>query len=72
MTVYEYDNPNTVEVKKIENAISPEEAAQIGALYIWEMFGESINGMAVEISYHSMSHFTKAFWLGHVAESKGD
>ena len=36
------------------NAISLDEAAQIGAEYIWEMFGESIDGMAVEMQYNNL------------------
>jgi len=40
--------------------MSMEEAAQIGALYIWDVFGESIDGMIVEMTY------TYARWDGMV------
>lgn len=54
------------------NAIFPEEAAELGALYIWDMFGESIDGMAVEMYYSAWPSHTKAYWHGTVAASKTD
>ena len=54
------------------NALSPEEAAERGALYIWEMFGESIDGKTVEMFYTALPSSTKAYWHGAVADSKAD
>ena len=54
------------------NAISAEEAAELGAQYIWDMFGESIDGKAVVMTYCVWPSHTKAYWLGEVAETKDD
>ena len=54
------------------NDLSAEEAAQIGALYIWDMFGESIDGKAVEMYYSAWDSHTRAYWHGYVADSFED
>ncbi|MDR1689062.1 MAG: hypothetical protein LBS21_10690 [Clostridiales bacterium] len=52
-----------------ENAMSPEEAAQIGALYILDMTGESIDGKTVEMSYIALPFYSKTYWRGSVLDS---
>jgi len=49
-----------------DHALSIDEAAQIGAKYIWEMFGESIDGMAVEMQYTIWPSSTRPYWVGVV------
>jgi hypothetical protein len=51
------------------NALSPEAAAEIGAQYIWDMFGKSIDGMMVEFIYSAMPSLTRTLWKGLVVES---
>jgi hypothetical protein len=50
------------------NALSPEAAAEIGAQYIWDMFGESIEGKSVQMTYSNPPAATRAFWIGVVFE----
>ena len=52
------------------NAISAEEAAELGAQYIWDMFGESIDGKTVVMTYCVWPSHTRAYWMGEVAETK--
>ena len=52
------------------NALSPDEAAQIGALYIWDMFGESIDGKAVQMHYSAWNSHTRPYWHGNVVDSE--
>jgi len=48
-------------------AISIDEAAQIGAEYIWEMFGIDIDGLAVELRYNNFQpHNTLSVFHGTV------
>jgi len=51
-------------------ALCPEDAAQIGAMYVWDMFGECLDGMYVDMWYQVWPSHTRAYWFGHVAESK--
>jgi hypothetical protein len=55
-----------------KNAMSPEEAAQIGARYIWDMTGESIDGKTVEMSYSALPFSAKTYWRGVVANPADD
>ena len=48
------------------SAMSMEEAAQIGAQYIWDVFGESIDGMYVEMLFSSVPSHSRALWIGIV------
>ncbi len=68
LTVYEAPDSN----KKSANAISMEEAAEIGAQYIMEIFGESIDGKTVEMFYMSYPYNTRAYWDCSVADSKSE
>jgi hypothetical protein len=54
------------------NVMSPEEAAQIGALYVWDMTGESIDGKTVKMLYSAPQFSSKAYWYGTVANSASD
>jgi hypothetical protein len=54
-------------------AMGYEKAAQIGAQYLWEMFGESIDGKAVRMLYMaSRPSFTRDYWYGQVYNTKAD
>jgi len=50
------------------NALTPEAAAEIGAQYIWHMFGESIDGQTVLMTYSCHPAMTRAYWIGSVSE----
>ncbi len=54
------------------SAMPYEEAAQIGARYIYEMFGESIDGKVVEMGYAAWPYSSRAYWHGTVADSLED
>ena len=47
-------------------ALSANDAAELGAQYIWEVFGKSIDGMAVEMFYSDWDNTTRAYWGGMV------
>ena len=53
------------------HAMSAEEAAELGAQYIWEMFGVCIDGKVVEMAYTAWSSMTR-YWQGTVANSIED
>ena len=48
-------------------ALSMEEAARIGAQYILDIFGESIDGMYVELEFSAWEHMTRPLWNGAVS-----
>jgi len=48
------------------NAMSREEAAEIGAQYIWEVFGESIDGKYVKMLTNIRPR-TREYWCGSVS-----
>lgn len=52
------------------NAISIDEAAQLGAKYIWDVFGTHIEGLYVEMTYIMMPGFTRPFWIGTVSDER--
>ena len=52
------------------NALSAEEAAELGAQYIWEMLGESIDGKVVEMSYSVWPSHTRTYWHGTVLNER--
>jgi hypothetical protein len=55
------------------DAMSYEKAAQVGAQYIWEMYGESIDGKAVRMLYMaSRPSSTRDYWNGYVFNTKAD
>lgn len=53
-----------------ENTLSAEEAAQIGAQYIYEIFGECIDGATVQMSFsgHLRHRGTLGVWTGTVGD----
>jgi len=53
-------------------ALSMEDAAQIGAQYIWDIFGERIDGMYVEMQFAGWDHMSRELWLGSVSNSNRD
>jgi len=69
VAVMEFENEPSVTAPSA-NALLLKDAAMIGAQYIWEMFGECIDGKFVAMWYvHEPSH-TRAYWRGLVAESE--
>lgn len=50
------------------DSLSPEEAAQIGAQYIWDMTGESIDGLTVKMIYSSWPSYSRSYWTGDVID----
>jgi len=59
------ENPNQY-FKIPAVAMSIEEAAQIGARYIWDVFGESIDGMYVEMTFGAWPSQSRTYWQGVV------
>jgi hypothetical protein len=56
-----------------KGAMGYEKAAQFGAQYIWEMYGESIDGKAVRMLYRRhQSENSKDSWYGQVYNTKAD
>jgi len=51
------------------NAITSEQAAMLGAMYIWDMFGICINGMHIEMWYSAWPSQTRTYWSARVLES---
>jgi len=51
-------------------ALSMEEAAQIGARYLWDVFDMDINGMYVDMLFISHASHINPWWLGTVAASE--
>ena len=49
-------------------ALSAEEAAFIGAEYIWDMFGADLDGMTFEMRYTQLDSHTRDYWMGDVIE----
>ncbi len=54
------------------DTMSYEEAAEIGARYIFDMYGESIDGKTVKMLYSAWPFSTKTYWHGTVANSEDD
>ena len=55
-----------------ENALNPEDAVLVGAQYIWEIFGESIDGKFVWLTYWDFPSYTRTYWVGTVGNSRED
>ena len=68
LTVFVLENGNDPTTNRF--VLSPDEAAMIGAQYIWEVFGESIDGKAVEMSYLVWPSHSRTYWMGRVADSR--
>jgi len=61
----------SVGVEMSPNALLPEDAAEIGAKYIWEMFGVDISGTSMYIRYNSFPTSTRIHWSGTVVVPSG-
>ncbi len=53
-----------------EDALSKEDAAQIGAQYIYDMLGENIEGKFVAMSYFERDSHIRPYWQGRVGSSE--
>jgi hypothetical protein len=51
------------------DALSAEQAAELGARYIWEVLGVNIIGKTVYMSYSILPSNTKFYWVGMVMDS---
>jgi len=51
-------------------ALSIEDAAQLGAQYIQDIFGQNINGMYVELEFSDWEHVSRILWNGAVSISR--
>jgi len=58
------------DVQISSTAMSMEDAAQIGANYILDIFGESIDGMYVELEFSDWDHMTRTLWNGSVSVNR--
>ncbi|MCL2216445.1 MAG: hypothetical protein FWB91_05415 [Defluviitaleaceae bacterium] len=47
-------------------ALSPEDVAQIGARYIWDVFGTCIDGEYVELFFAAHASQSNTWWVGNV------
>ena len=54
------------------DALSPEEAALIGAQYIWEVFGICIDGKFVVLNYWDWETHSRTYWHGNVTDSAAE
>ncbi len=61
------DNEGNAMNQPKSGAMPYEEAAQIGAEYIYDMFGESMEGEAVEMLYIAPAFSSKPYWQGTTA-----
>jgi len=52
------------------DVISLEEAAEIGAYYIFEVLGENLDGMYMELAYNYNFHISHRTWVGFVNHSR--
>ena len=57
--------------EKTANTLTAEAAAELGAQYIWEVFGVSVDGKTVEMSYGSFPSNTRTHWYGYVIPAGG-
>ena len=54
------------------SAMSMEDAAQIGAEYIWDVFGVSVDGMYVTMFYSAWQGHAREHWHGQVFLTRAD
>jgi hypothetical protein len=52
-----------------EYAMSMEEASQLGAQYIWDIFGTNIDGMYIQMDYAAPPYMNRTYWSGNIAHS---
>jgi len=58
--------PEHVEIHQM--AMSMDEAALVGARYIYDVFGECIDGMYIEFEFQNWDHMTRTIWFGVVSD----
>ena len=58
-------------VERNAHALTSEEAAEIGAQYIWEVFGESIDNTTIIMTYSNWQGMTRTYWQGVVMSNSG-
>ncbi len=63
-----FETPTKFE--KVSGVMSPEEAAEIGAQYIWDVFGESIDGKLVQMEYNGYAGNVRQQWTGYVGDDR--
>jgi len=61
---------NETEIIPCTNALSVEDAAQNGARYVWDIFGECMDGAVVFMSYAAWPSYNRNYWIGVFAESE--
>ncbi len=66
------ENEGNAQNQPKAGAMSYEEAAEIGAQYIFDMYGESIDGKTVKMLYAAWPFSTKTYWHGTVANSEAE
>ncbi|MCL2426953.1 MAG: M56 family metallopeptidase [Oscillospiraceae bacterium] len=52
------------------DTLSPQEAGQIGAEFIWTMFGKSIDGMRVSFEHSAPEWSARTYWHGRVFDDQ--
>ena len=65
-------HPYTQENPPSAASMSPEEAAQTGVQYLYDMFGQNLDGMVVMMQYSTHPSITRSLWFGMVAETAED
>jgi hypothetical protein len=56
-----------------KGAMGYEKAAQLGAQYLWEIFGQSIDGKAVRmLCFSPKTEYNRDYWWGFVFNTKAD
>lgn len=68
LTIFELEDYSNLDA----NTISSEEAAEIGARYIWEIFGEDIDSKTVMMYYEASQTAKRTYWMGSVGDSQSE
>jgi hypothetical protein len=69
-TVTILESPNQRHYAIPTGAMTIDEAVQVGALYIWDMFGVNIDGMYVEMFYSAHPGSLRTYWQGRIAPTR--
>lgn len=69
LTIVEYINTY---FEKPVGILDVEEAAMIGASYIWDVLGINIDGKVLDISYTHPPGLNRSYWHALIAENKED
>lgn len=57
-------------VNNYEYAISADEAAELGAQYLWDMFGIDLEGKVIQMTYYTDPSRAIPYWDGNVFDSE--